>query len=444
MKKILFVLLFFHFVLASFAQNVKSFSLVEAQEYALQNNEKYKNSLLDENIAKLKVVETRGMGLPQINLSGSFNNFINLPVQVVDASFINPYAKKGETISFRAGTTYNASGTLQASQLLFNGSYIVGLQVSKFYRDFTATGSEKTKEDVLLDVAQSYHLFAVAKENVQFMDSLVILSKQLIEKQKNYFELGLMVKEDMDQLEFSLSNAEYTLQNAKLQLDNAAALLKFSMGISQKDNIDISENVGILYQKNIGINTSSYSLTNNINYQLLSKQVQLNSFNLKNKKAQNLPTLSAFFQQTYNAYRNDFDLFADKKWFPQTLWGLQLNVPIFSGLSRHAQISQARVEVEKSKNALNEFQRALELQQIQYLNNYQNALNQLTLQKQNVDLAKNIYLNAVLKEKIGNGNSILVSQKYNQLIISQAQYIGSMLDLFTSKINIDRLYHQNK
>jgi outer membrane protein TolC len=426
----------------SLAQNKNAYSLSQAQEIALTNNESLKNASLDEEIARLKVVETRAIGLPQVNFQGSFSNFLNLPVQVVGASFINPNAGPDETISFKAGTDYSSAGTLQVNQLLFNGSYLVGLQVSNFYKEFSSSQTDKTKEEVLFNVSQAYQMAVVAKTNVKFVDSLLIITSKLVEKQRNYLELGMMVQEEMDQLEFSLLNAQNSVNAAILQRENAFSMLKLAMGISQKEQIDVTDNVDFLLQKANSL--SSGSLTNNLNYVLLSKQITMNQFSLKNKKAANLPSLNAFFQQTYNAFRNQFNFFANDKWYPQTVWGLQLNIPIYSSGSRSAQISQAKVEVEKSENSLKQLNNSLEMQSAQYSNNLKNAQATLELQKKNIELAKKIYENALIKEEIGKGNSILVTQKYNQLIIAQAQYVGAMLDVFNSKLNLDKLYHSIK
>ncbi|TNE53707.1 MAG: TolC family protein [Bacteroidetes bacterium] len=440
MKNTFFVTLFLVASTSVWGQEKAGYNLLEAQETALNNSEKLKQSVLDEEIARLKVVETRAIGLPQASLSGNFQNFLNLPIQVVDASFINPNAKPGETISFRAGTDYSASGTFQANQLLFNGSYLVGLQVSKFYQDFAKTNSEKTKEDVLFNVTQAYQMAVVAKENQLFMDSIVLATKNLVDKQQNYFELGLMVQEDMDQLNFALSNAQNSQESARLQYQNALALLKMTMGLEQSVDLEPTEDIRTLLKRSASL-SGEQTVQSNINYVLLQKQIQLNEYNLKNKRMAYLPTASAFFQQTYNAYRNEFNFFANEKWFPQTLWGLQLQIPLFSSGSRKSQVSQARVELEKSRTQLTELEKALQMQKIQYENNLKSALSQLALQQKNVELAKTIYQNSITKKEIGKESSIVVSQKYNQLVMAQAQYVGAMLEVFNSKLNLDKLYH---
>jgi outer membrane protein TolC len=185
----------------------------------------------------------------------------------------------------------------------------------------------------------------------------------------------------------------------------------------------------------------NFDVQNNLNFMLLSQQKTLDEFNLKNKKYQNLPVASAFFQQTYNAFRNEFNFFANEKWFPQTLWGVNLQIPIFASGSRWAQIEQAKLAVMKDENALLELERGLQFQEIQARNNLKGAQEQLALQEANIALAKKIYENAIIKEQIGKGTSIVVSQKYNQLILSQAQYVGAVLEYFNAQLILNRLYN---
>jgi hypothetical protein len=127
----------------SFAQ--QQLSLEEAKSYALEHNISIQRAALNNETARQKLIEVRGMGLPQGNLNASMTNYINIPVQVVDATVFNPSAPAGSLAEFRMGTDYTASGTLQVNQLIFNGSYIVGLQVASFYRQFEVTNTGITK-----------------------------------------------------------------------------------------------------------------------------------------------------------------------------------------------------------------------------------------------------------------------------------------------------------
>lgn len=438
MKTTLFAVLFF---LGATAQEIQSFSLFEAQDYAINNIEKLKNAQLDLESAEKKVIETRAIGLPQISASASFQNFLNLPVQVVDASFINPNAQPGETVQFRAGTDYSANGTLEISQLLFDGSYLVGLQVSKFYTEFVGTSIERTKQDILANVTQAYQMALVSKSNLVFVDSLLQSTRSLVEKQRNYFELGLMTKEDMDQLEFSLLNAETAKINSENQLKSALSYLKLTMAFPQDKDLALSEELEMVLAKSTL--DANGNKEDNLNLQLLKKQLTLSEYSLKNTKFANLPSVGAFFQQQYNTFRNEeFNLFANEKWFSQTFWGLQVNVPIFSSGQRWAVTQQAKIEVMKNQNNITEFQRTLSFQEIQAKNNLTTAKQNLYLQKRNVALAQSIYENEVTKKEIGKGNSISVTQKYTQVISSQTQYVASMIEVFNAKLELDKLYNK--
>lgn len=434
--------LFLSSTLLNLAQDpdTTSFTLTEAKIYAQEHHANIKNALLDVDIAKKQIVETRGIGLPQVDINGTFNNFINLPVQVVDASFINPMAQPGETISFKAGTEYSASGTLQASQLIFNGSYIVGLKASSYYAQFQETAAQLTEEDVLFNVIQAYELASVAQQNMVFADSIVAITQRLVDKQRNFLELGFMLQEDFDQLQYSLISAKNAFTNAEVQYKNSIALLKLSMGYPMGNDLTLEDNLETLVQMS-HVSSSGSDVFQNLNYQVLEKKVHLSELDIQNNKMANLPTLSAFFNQTYNAYRNEFNFFNDDQWYPQTVWGLQLNIPIFSGGQRYARTAQAKIKLMQDMNSLSLLEESLKFQEVQYRNNLIGAQNKYEMQQDNVRLARSIYDNAVLKEKIGKGNSIIVTQKQQQLMLAQSQYIGSLIELFQAKLDMDKLYN---
>ena len=279
MFKIVFIAASFLCTTLSFAQEVRSFSIEEAKAYALENHLTVRNADNDIEIARKKIVETRGIGLPQVNINGAFNHFINLPVTVLDAKFLNPLAPEGETVSFEAGTKYTANGSLEVGQILFNGSYIVGLQAASFFAKFQETVSQQSKEDVAFNVIQAYELVAVAKENKAFMDSLVETTSKLVEKQKNFVELGLMLQEDMDQLSYSLLGAKNAQLNADLQYENALNMLKLAMGYPIQSPIETINTTDELLSKS-AIQTGD--IKSNLTYMILERQVT--TFRIKLEK----------------------------------------------------------------------------------------------------------------------------------------------------------------
>lgn len=429
-------------VIASYQLVAQQFTLNEAKDYALSNNLSVKNAYLDVEIAKKQSLEAKSAGLPQVSINGSFSNFINLPVQVVSANFINPNAPAGETISFRAGTNYTTTGTLQASQLLFNGSYIVGLQVAKFFITASETGVTKSQEDVVFNVTQAYQIAAVGKENLRFIDSMVLITEKLVAEQKIYVELGLLDEESIEQLEYSVLTARSSKTSARIQYENAISLLKLTMGYPMNETLEITEDAKSLLSKQSLKEATSSGLESNLSLQMLQNQKTFSEFNLKNQKYTRLPTLGAYFNHTYNAYRNEFNFFANKPWYPQTSWGLQLSVPIFSGGQKYALIEQAKIRIMKDENTIKQYEQTLKSQEVQYQNNLLGAQQILELQQQNITLASKLYNNSIVKKEIGKVNSIEVTQKYNQIVMAQTQYVSSLVEVFSAKLNLDKLYNQ--
>lgn len=418
----------------------QSFTLFEAQSYALENANKYKKEALEVDIAQKQIVETRAMGLPQISSSMNFQQFLSLPVQVIDGAF---FGQPGELVDFRAGTEYTSSAGLTVNQLIFDGSYIVGLQVSKFYKSFAAENLKKTKQEILYDVTRAYELALVSRKNIYFLDTLVQSTKQLLNNQKALFETGMITQEEVDQINYALLQAETNKSAANYAYKNAIAMLKMTMGYNLETPIELTNSLEDVMADVLSLNGISGDIQENLDLNLLKQRKELREYELKNTQASHLPRLSAFFNHQYNYYSNEFDVFdTSNEWFYQTVLGVQLTIPIFSSGERWAKTQQAMIKIKQNEYAIKELEQALQMQEIQYKNDYQAALEKLELQEKNELLANNIYKNAIIRAGMGKESSISVTQKYNQLVAAQSQYVNAMVDLFTAKLNLDQLYNK--
>ncbi len=427
-------------LLCAASMQAQEFSLFEAQEYALENAEQVGKSRLDLESAEKQVVETRAMGLPQISSEMNFQNFLNIPVQVLDASAFNPQAEEGELASFRFGTDYSANAGITLNQLIFDGSYIVGLQVSRFYTEFVASSIEKSKQDVLADVTEAYEMVLISARNKDFVDTLVSVTEDLFDKQNDLFELGLITQEQLDQTEYSLLTVKANEIAAQVAFENAQTMLKMTMAYPLEQDISLSEDLDQLLLDQMS--DLSGSIENNLQLDLLRKQKRLSEYDLKNKKMSNLPSLGGFFNHQYNAFRNEFNFFdTDQDWFSQTVWGLRLSIPIFSSGERWAKMQKAKIAIKQDELSIQQLERGLQAQEIQLKNNLKQARTNLDLKKQNVELARKIYNNSLTKAEIGKENSIMVTQKYNQLVGAQTEYVNAMLNVFNTKIQMDELYN---
>jgi outer membrane protein len=428
-----------------FGQDKTMFSLDEAETYSLENSKKIKNTQLDLEISEKKIWETIAIGLPQINAEGSFQNLIDIPVSVVDAKLFNPAAPAGSVAEFKMGQPYNMTGTINVNQLLFDGSYIVGLQFSKFYKKMAQTNIDKTTADVKMMVREAYYNVLVAKKNVILMDSIQLSTKTLWEQTEVLFNNGFILKEDLDQLELAFNRISVNKTNAENQYGIAKNLLKLQMGYNLEQEIELT---GKLDEVLIQISNSNpalkpFPLDNNFDYIMVNQKMQLDEFALKNEKAKYLPSIGAYLSHSQNAMRGEFDFFeGGGAWYPTTAWGISVKVPILSSGQRLVQVQQAKIVLEQDKNTIEDLESGLKFQELQLKKSYISAYEMMELEEKNIALAQSIYQNAINRKKEGAVNALNVTQMQNQLLQAEGSYINAVMQVLKYKIELDKLTNQ--
>ncbi|WP_258540888.1 TolC family protein [Parvicella tangerina] len=416
------------------AQN--SFSLESAKQYALEHNKDFQNARLDELIMKKKVWETTAQGLPQISAEGKFQNYIDIPTQLVPAQTFNPMAPEGEFIGLKFGTDYNVNGTLSVSQLVFSGNYIVGLQAVKASQEMYSVLSEKKAIDIKANVTEAYYTVLVLKENRSILDSTFYTMQELLESTQKLVDEKVMIATNASQLELSVLQVQNAISQIDAQIEMAKDLLKYQMGMKLSEQISLEGNI-----ENVELGESQkVDPTQNIDYQVVNSQLTLNELNLKNMKANYLPTLGAFFSHQQVAQRNEFNFFdGEEDWFPTTIWGLQLSIPIFSSGQKAAQVSQAKIEVEKTQNQLDFVEQGLQLQVNQATTNYVLAKKTLALKKKSIEVAQQVFDDNQILYKEGVVSSIELTQSQSQLLQTQTEYTNALYELVKAKVALDKL-----
>lgn len=427
-----------------FAQDQTSFSLLEAEDFGVNNSEKMKNSMLDYEAARRRVWETTSIGLPQVSAKGEFQQLIDIPTQVVDASLFNPMAPPGEVMEFQMGQEFSTGLTFTVSQLIFDGSYLVGLKFSKFWMKMNENGMDRSKSEIKSMVREAYYNVLVAEKNVDLMDSILIATEKMEKQTKIFFDNGLILKEDADQMTFTLNRIKASKGNAERQLEIAYNLLKLQMGYDFEKEIELTESLDDVLAAILADSPVSkdYDPKKNNNYQMLNEQKTLDEFNVQNEKAKYYPSFGAFFTHAQNAYRNEFNFFDDLPWYPTTIWGLQLNIPITTSGGQYMRVQQAKIKVEQDQNNISQLERTLEFQELQLKAQFQNAYDLMMIEKKNVELAQFIYEQALKKKSNGAISSLEVTQLQNQLLQAEGSYIGAIMELLSVKIQLDKLFNE--
>ncbi|MBK7128504.1 MAG: TolC family protein [Crocinitomicaceae bacterium] len=430
--------------LSVYGQDQTSFTLTEAETYGVTNNEKMKNAMLDIEAAQKKIWETTSIGLPQVSANGQFQNLVDIPTQVVDATLFNPMAQPGDVMEFQMGQKYSTSLTFNVSQLVFDGSYLVGLRFAKFYGEMAQTAFTNTENQVKVMVREAYYNVLVAEKNLALVDSMMVNTEKMWSEVQILEKNGMIKKEEVSQLELAYNRILATKQNATRQVSVARNLLKMQMGYDLDKELTLTETLDdvmkIILESNPAL--QEFAPAQNQTYILLDQQQQLDEFNLQNEKSKYMPSVGAFFTHSQNAYRNEFNFFEDEPWYPTTVWGVQVNIPITSSGQKMMRVQQAEIKLEQDQNNIDNLERTLEFQDMQLKAAFLNALDLLKIEEENIRLANEIYNNEVRRKDLGTGSGLKLTQLQTQVLTAQGNYIGAVLQLLSAKIQLDKLYNQ--
>lgn len=443
-KKFGFILLFIssNCLYAQEKKSAGAYSLKEAQEFALKNSYVVKNAQADVKIAEKKIFETTTIGLPQVNGEVNFQNFIDIPTQVLPANAFNPMANPNDLVPLRFGTNYNTNAGISASQLIFDGSYIVALQASRTYSLVSKLSLSKTENDVKEAVAQAYYTVIVAEENKKVLQQSLDNMNKILKETEAIYKSGFTEEQDVDQMKVSVATLTNSLNRLNKQTDLAYKLLKLQMGLDVDSQITLTDNLSSLIADNTAetITNTEFKYSDNLDYKILQTQTQLAKLNLRRERYGYMPRVGAFFSHTQNALRNDFDVFdTDKKWFPTTLWGLKISVPIFDSGMKGAKIGQAKQEYQKLLNTQKQIEQSLKIQAESAKADFSSAMERYMVEKENLNLTEKIYNKTLIKYKEGLASSMELAQAQAQFLSTQGNYVNAMLDLLNSKARLEKI-----
>lgn len=443
MKKLLPLL--FAFVLANAAAKAQSgsFSLAEAQKYAVENSPLAKMSEIEIEKAKKKVWETKAIGLPQVSGSAAFQHYINIPKSLVPATAFNPLAAPDDLFEMQFQTQQNANAGITATQLIFNGSYLVGLRTVKSFMEAAQQEKNKSENDIREAVSNAYFSVLVSQENEEVLRESLTLTNKTLEETKGMYKEGFVEEQDYMQLELMVGTLQNNYDNAVRQTGLAMDLLKFQMGLDMNQQISLKDNLqGLMDGINPEAANAPISVTRHPEFLLAKTQLRLAELNLSNERSKYLPSLSGFFSHSVAATGEDFELYESTatgdRWFPGTFVGVNLNLPIFTSGRQAAVVKQALLDHQKATIGVQQLKDGLEMEAKQAQSEYAYATKNVEVSKKNLNLASEIRRKTLIKFKEGVSASLELTQADRQYQESQGQYIGSLFQLLNAKTKLDK------
>jgi outer membrane protein TolC len=438
-------------------------SVADAQKYALENNKSILNSNLDVEAARKKIWETTAIGLPQASAKGSFQYTPTVSPTVEQFSSLgmlgswmyqadhslhtldpgNPnfgYIEPANATQTNPNDLkWSLSGTVTVSQLIFSGSYLVGLQSAKVYKSLSELNQVKSKQDVLESIVNSYFNVLIAHENKMILDSTYANLMKTYADMQAMNKQGFVEETDLDQMQITVSNVKSSLDLITRMESIAQKLLNLQLGIDLDSPVVLTDSlkpfINALTIDQLLLN--DFALDNNVNYKMLDAQVKATELLLKLKKSEFLPDLAAFYQyyKEFNSKAFSFN--------PPHVIGAQLNIPLFSSGQRLAKVSQAKIELYKARNTREQVGNSIKLDFESSKSALLNARDKYQTEASNLQLAKKIYNRSLIKYTNGMLSNIELTQVQNQFLNAQSNYYTALQNLIASKNKLEKILSKN-
>jgi outer membrane protein len=414
-----------------------NFTVQQAVDFAYQNQSKIKNAALDEQISKARMKEINAIALPQVSGSVDVKDYIELPTSLLPGQFFG--GPPGSFIPVKFGVKYNATAGLSASEILFDGSYLISADATRLVNELSRQSTSRTKIDVAASVKKAYYAVLIGDERMKLMNANVERIKKLSEDTKALNANGFVEKIDLDRITLTYNNLLVEKEKIQRFLDLGMNLLKFQMGMDQTATLTLADKLSDVNFQASDVSAEKTDYKKRIEYSLVESQKRGNELDLKRKQYAYFPTVAAYASAVANAQRNDFDFFDTKKsWYPIGIVGATINVPIFSGFQKQYRIQQAKLTLLKSENDLKGMEQVIDLDVANARTALQNTTQSLDMQKKNMELAEEVFRVSKIKYDQGVGSNLEVMSAETSLKESQTNYYSALYDAVIARIDYDK------
>ncbi|MGE5423764.1 MAG: TolC family protein [Syntrophothermus sp.] len=429
LKKIFVILMILTGIIRVNAQPVPEIiDLKKALNLAVRNSVNIQQSLLEEKKLRYRQQEAKGIGLPNINATGGFDDYVNLPTQLIPGDF---FGQPGTMIPVQFGTTYNLSASLSVSQILYNQVFIAALKMAKQAVEMGSLQTEQAKTNLVLEAGKTYYATQITKiqiNNIRNIQQKIEKSEKVAQSQ---YESGIIKKTDLDRFTVEKLNLMTELDRLEVLYQQELSMEKYLMGMPQNQDFafpdSVEMNVLPILQKN---------LENHIILRLIGQSRKMAATNINMKRAEYFPTLNFIGSTGYLNQSNTFYLFGkNTDWFNTSVIGLQLNVPVFDGFQKRSRVSESKVNLESLKISEEDTKKRLLITSEDAERKFTTAITAEQRQRENMKLAENVY--ASTQEQYQKGVIPLTDLLNVERALSEAQtlHVTALINLKIAELD---------
>lgn len=448
-------------------EDVMVLTLEEAQEYAVEHSQDVMLAEIEIHKAKAQVQQAMAALLPQVNATISYTQYGQLPAtifpndqqtelnqafSIIEQGFVDagsplpvPISQDPSTVPTDAvlqfGERFNVNAEVTASQVVFNGVFLVGLQAAAAFVSIVEHQEEFTVESIKDNIKRSYYGVLAAQANITSIERNITNLTSLRDETQALFDNGFAEGIDVDRLQLSLNNLNKLLDQGKRQIEVSKALLKFQMGM------DVYQPIAVVGELRDYMGDINYALSekgdfsNRTEISFYNVREQVNEYNVKRYKFAYLPSISGYASLGSSAQREGFTFFRFRDediWLNQRYFGFQIDIPIWDSFGKKGQVQYAKRDLERIQVEREKVFASMDLEYEQAKSSMISAKEDLDYAQENIRLAEKIYNVSQIKYREGVGSSIEMTNAERDLYQAQTEYIMAVYYLLLAQADVDK------
>jgi len=417
------------------AQNIHAITIQDALDLAKKNNIQVKTALTNLALQEQTNKQVTADALPQISATGVSTNYFQIPVIVLAANSFGPgFPPTSQAVSLNQ--KYNLTAGLTLTQKLFDGAVFVGLKARTSALDYYKKNIDLTIENLSVNVYKTYYSLVVSKTQLELIEANIARAEKFLHDSKVMNENGFAEKLDVDKAAVQLANLQTSKENTETSIVNGYLTLKFLVGLPAADSVQLSSSFDEAQLKGGIPMDLQYRYEDRYDYQYLQISKQLSEYDIKRYQAAYYPTLSLNGAYQKNALDNTFSLFSTKStWYSTSYVGLSLNVPIFSGFSKDANLKKSRLQSTLISDQIENLKLSIDVEVRTARNNFLNAIKNMDNQRENTALAESVYDQTKKKYESGLASTTDLTNAQTDLIQAQSNFINALYNAVVAKVD---------
>lgn len=406
-----------------------SVSIKEAQDYAVENNRTLANAALSVKQQRAARWQTIATLLPQASASLGYSNYfgyqIGLGEQMGGASI--PMPSQGDV-------SVSVAWALNASSIVASIINTQAMEMADIQR-------QQTEQDVTSNVLVTYVSILVSEGNIDLLKRNLKNMEYLLQVSQNSTKVGVTEQVETDQIQVQVAQYKNSILTAERNREVLYNMLRLYMGLGVDTELTLTQTLDeVLNMDEIMIILNSeINLADNYDYQVSKKNEEMAKKQIALKAMDYLPSITANYSYTAKKY---FDGEGGFDMTPPNYVGVTLNVPIWSSGQRAAAITESKLAYRAAQNTLADTEDQLRLQDSQYRFNLANAIDDYTVQKNNVDVSERVLQNVSKKYEFGYASSVEVTNSSQDLITAQTNYTTAVYNLVEAYTNLKNLLNR--